>query len=197
MTPIIYHGDIESSDFITALKAHFNRGNYRVQQMGEGDFVALQIATPPNLTSGGSTSLSITFQKVTDGISVEMGKQAIIGVAASFGLTALTTLFNPRNLLNRLDDLAQDITSIQLTDEVKSVLEQTAKSLNSSFEFSEKLRKNVCEYCDTPNGINNSHCIACGAPLGNVLSKTCKYCGYVLSHNQKTCPNCSKPVLGD
>lgn len=194
MAPIIYHGEIDASDFITALKAHFNRSNYLVTQMGSGDFTALQIASNPDLGSGGSTSLSVTFQKVPDGIAVDMGKQAIIGVAASFGLTALAALINPRNIFNRIDDLAQDITSIQLTDEVKNVLEQTARSLNSSFEFSDKLRRNVCEYCDTPNGINNSHCIACGAPMGGVLPKTCKYCGFILAANQTICPNCNRTI---
>ncbi len=77
MAPVIYHGTIDTEDFVTALKAHFNRGNFRVTQIGQGDFVAMQIATPPNITSGGSTSLSITFQKVPDGIAVEMGKQAV------------------------------------------------------------------------------------------------------------------------
>lgn len=196
MAPIIFHGDIETEHFVNALKAHFERGNYRVQQMGQDDYIALQIATIPNISSGGSTSLSITFQKVPDGIAVEMGKQAVIGVAASFGLTALATLLNPRNLINRLDDLAQDISSIQLSDEVMSVLNQTARSFQATFDFSENIKKNVCEYCDTPNGINNSHCIACGAPLGSSLPKVCSNCGFVLPSSQSICPNCNRPVTG-
>lgn len=194
MTPRIYHGDIQIDDFLSALQAHFDRGHYQVRAVGDEKFVVVQIATRPYPQSGGSTSLTISLQKVEDGIAVEVGKQALLGVAASFGQTALAALINPANLLNRIDDLAQDFTSVQLSDEVMKVLDSTAKSLNASFELSERLRKYVCNYCGTPNPLGEPSCIACGAPLGDIQPRTCPHCGYVITTQEAICPNCGKPI---
>lgn len=194
MTPRIYHGEIQIDDFLSALQAYFDRGHYQVKTVGDEKFVVVQIATRPYLQSGGATSLTISLQKVEDGITVEVGKQALVGVAASFGKTALSALINPANLLNRIDDLAQDFTSVQLSDEVLKVLDSTAKSLNASFELSERLRKYVCDYCGTPNPLGEASCIACGAPLGDIQPRTCPYCGYVITTSDAICPNCGKPI---
>ena len=194
MTPRIYHGEIQIDDFLSALQAYFDRGHYQVKAVGDEKFVVVQIATLPYPQSGGATSLTISLQKVEDGITVEVGKQALIGVAASFGKTALSALLNPANLLSRIDDLAQDFTSVQLSDEVLKVLDSTAKSLNASFELSERLRKYVCDYCGTPNPLGEASCIACGAPLGDIQPRTCPYCGYVITTSDAICPNCGKPI---
>ena len=194
MTPRIYHGNIQIDDFLSALQAYFSHGNFQVKAVGDEKFVVVQIATSPFARSGGSTSLAVSLQKVEDGIAVEVGKQALSGVAASFGKTALTALMNPANILSRIDDLAQDFTSVQLSDEVMKVLDATAKSLNANFDLSERLRKYVCDYCNTPNPPGEPNCIACGAPLGDIQPRTCPYCGYIITTGEAICPNCKKPV---
>jgi len=60
----------------------------------------------------------VLIQKVEDGVSVQAGQQAWLGVAASLGYTALAALRNPFTLLGRLDDLAQDVEYIQLSDNI-------------------------------------------------------------------------------
>ncbi len=194
MTPRIYHGEVQIDDFLSALHAHFDLGGYNVRAVGDEKFVVVQIGTSPYAQSGGPTSLTVSLQKVEDGISVEIGKQAMLGVAASFGKTALAALMNPANLFGRIDDLAQDFTSVQLTDEVDKVLDETARSLNASFDLSERLRKYVCNYCGTPNPLGEPSCIACGAPLGDIQPRTCPYCGYVITTKEAICPNCGKPI---
>ncbi len=47
---------------------------------------------------------------------VELGQQAWLGVAASLGQTAFSVFRNPFSLIGRLDDLAQDIESMQLSE---------------------------------------------------------------------------------
>ncbi len=64
--------------------------------------------------SGGQTALTVAVQTTEDGVIIEIGQQAWLGVAASIGHTALSALRNPFSLLGRLDDLAQDIENIQL-----------------------------------------------------------------------------------
>lgn len=194
MTPRIYHGNLQIDDFLSALQGYFGKGHYQVRAVGDEKFVVVQIATQPYPQSGGSTSLAVSLQKVEDGISVEVGKQAMIGIAASFGKTALAALMNPVNLLGRIDDLAQDFTSVQLSDEVIKVLDATARSMNASFDLSERLRKYVCSYCQTPNPLGEPSCIACGAPLGDIQSQTCPNCGYVITTQEAICPNCGKPI---
>ena len=74
------------------------------------------------MMSGGHTALTINIQKVEDGIMMELGQQAWLGVAASLGQTAISALRNPLSLLGRLDDIAQDIENMQLSENVWNIL---------------------------------------------------------------------------
>jgi len=192
MNTRIFHDDLSPSDISRALVARFNRGNLRAQQFGGGDKVIVQIATLPQPYSGGQTAISISLQKVADGLSVQIGKQSWLGVAASLGMTAFWTWRNPWNILSRLDDLAQDIENLQIVDDVWGTIEDTARALGASFELSERLRRMVCPYCNTANPTGESSCIACGAPLGDIQPRTCKNCGFVIRKGEITCPNCGQ-----
>jgi DNA-directed RNA polymerase subunit RPC12/RpoP len=186
----IYHGNLTTKQIAQALMGEFNQGNFRAQAYGNDKNLIVQIGTKEWLQSGGQTALSVTLRQVEDGVSVQVGKQAWMGVAASLGQTLLSAMRNPWNVISRLDDLAQDYQSMQLLDEVFQVIENTARSANATFELSERLRRLTCEYCGTANPVGTSNCIACGAPLGKVQPNTCKYCGFVLKANEKQCPNC-------
>lgn len=186
----IYHGNLRNTDLAEAITGYFSRGNLRVQQYGNGDAITVQIATSPYAVSGGTTALSVLLQNVEDGVAVEISKQAWLGIAASLGVTTIAALRNPLTLINRLDDLAQDIEYVQLVDNVWKVIDATARSLGSGFELSERLTRYICDYCNTPNPPGESSCIACGAPLGNIQPRTCKNCGYVTFKNESKCINC-------
>ncbi len=190
MNQRIYHGNIDPIDLANALIGYYNRGNFRVQRIGDANKLVVQIATQNRPMSGGQTALSVIFQRIEDGVSAQIGEQAWLGVAASLGVSAIAVLRNPLNLLNRLDDIAQDIESLQLSEEVWKVLDQTARSLGATQELSERLRRMTCEYCGTANAVGEPHCTACGAPLGTVQPITCRRCGYVVYQNEITCPNC-------
>ena len=193
----IYHGDIEPNDIARALVAYFHRGNFRVQQIGKNEKLNVQIATHQMATSGGQTASGIAIEKVEDGISIQVGQQAWIGVAASLGKTAITlmtALKNPFRLLERLDDLAQDIESLRLSEEIWRVIEEAVRRAGASLELSERMRRIVCEYCNTANPIGEPRCIACGAPLGSVQPDTCDYCGFVVNKGEINCPYCGKPL---
>jgi hypothetical protein len=141
--------------------------------------------------SGGQTALTISLETVKDGVMVELGQQAWLGVAASLGQTALFALRNPFSLLGRLDDLAQDIESMQLNEKTWQVIDQVVANLGASYALSEKLARIACEYCGSANPLGEANCIACGAPLGDVHPTTCKNCGFVVSVEQLICPNCN------
>jgi len=194
MDPRIFHGKLTPADISRALYARFNRGNLRAQQVGSGEKIAIQIGTHEAARSGGDTVVTVNLQRVEDGVSVQVGKQAWLGVAASLGATAFSALRNPLSLLGRLDDLAQDIENLQLVDEVWQEIEQVARTAGASFELSERLKRMVCAYCRTANPVGEPACIACGAPLGDVQPRTCLNCGFVVRSNENICPNCRKPL---
>lgn len=186
----VYHGKITPSDIARSLMGHFHRGNLRVQQIGHGDRIVIQIATAPHASSGGQTALAVQIVKHEDGVLIELGKQAWTGIAASLGITALAALRNPFSLLSRLDDLAQDIEYLQLSEEIWQVIDRTARSLGSSLQLSERLRRVRCEFCRVANPVGEPACIACGAPLGDVQPITCRRCGFVVEDGDPSCPNC-------
>jgi len=189
-----FHGDFSPDDLAACLLVYFNRGNLIVNKLGSEENVIVQIQTRENSLSGGQTALGITFQKVEDGIAVQVGQQAWIGIAASLGYSALAAIHNPLNLLHRIDDIAQDIESLQLANEVWKVLSANARALGSGFELSKRLHRIMCEYCQTANPAGAPSCLACGAPLGNAQPTTCKNCGYVVYKSEAICPNCKKSL---
>jgi len=190
----IFHGILSPTDIAQALLAEFNRGNIRAQVLGKSDKLAVQIGTHPGARSGGQTAMTVTIQKVTDGIMVELGQQAWLGVAASLGQTAFSLFRNPFNLIGRLDDLAQDIESMQLSENVWEVIARTAASAGASHQLSDRMSRLTCEFCGTANPLGEPACIACGAPLGNVHPTSCSNCGFVILKNESTCPNCGHKI---
>jgi DNA-directed RNA polymerase subunit RPC12/RpoP len=191
----IFHGNLTPNDIGRALIAKFNRGNLRAQQFGSGDKAIVQIASLIRPQSGGQTALTVSLQKVVDGVSVQIGKQSWLGVVASLGLTAFWTWRNPWNILSRLDDLAQDIENLQMVDQVWDVVEAAARAAGASFELSERLKRMVCAYCNSANQVGESRCVACGAPLGDIQPDTCQNCGFVVTKNDAVCPNCGQRLM--
>jgi hypothetical protein len=190
----IYHGSLTPNDISEALMAHFNRGNLRAQQLGDADRLIVQIGTRPGSMAGGDTTVAVVLQKVEDGVAVQLGQQAWLGIAASLGTTALAAMRNPFNLLGRLDDLAQDIQNLQINEQVWQAIEEVAQAAGASTELSNRLRRTVCPYCRTANRVGEPSCIMCGAPLGDAQPRTCPNCGFVLKPNEAICPNCKRLV---
>jgi RNA polymerase subunit RPABC4/transcription elongation factor Spt4 len=190
----IFHGSITVTDLAQGIISHFNRGNYRVYRSDGPTQTIVQVASVNQPSSGGQTALTISLQPIEDGVSVSIGNQEWLGLAASLGQTVISILQNPINLLGRLDDLAQDIESLQLTQEIWSLIEGIARSLNSNQELSERFKRITCNYCKSANPVGESRCLACGAPLGDEQPQTCTSCGYILKSHEVMCPNCGKPT---
>jgi hypothetical protein len=193
----IFHGNIKPTDLANALMAAFNTGNLQAQVIGPADKLAVQIATRSGSRSGGQTAITVSIRSVEDGIMVEVGEQAWLGVAASLGETAfsaLSALRNPFHLISRLDDLAQDIENIQLSDNVWKVIDRTVASLGASLQLSDRLSRLTCDYCGTANPVGEGSCIACGAPMGEAHPTACSKCGFAVGPQDKVCPNCNQPL---
>jgi len=188
----IFHGKIKPVDIAQALIGEFNQGNLHAQTLGQSDKMIVQISTSPGAMSGGQTTITVTIQKLEDGIMVDLGQQAWLGVAASLGTSALAALRNPFHLLGRLDDIAQDIENLQISERVWQVIAQSARAAGVSTELSDRLKRITCEYCGAANPVGEPSCIACGAPLGKMQPNTCRNCGYVVQPGDKKCKNCNQ-----
>jgi hypothetical protein len=191
----IYHGTLQPDDIATVLNSQFNRGAFKVFKQGTKDQMAVQIANNET-QSGGQTALTVIIQKVEDGVSIKIGQQALFGVAASLGFSIFSAFRNPWNLLGRLDDIATDIESLQLTQQVWDSIDAFARSVGAGQELSARLRRLECDYCGSANPVGESNCIACGAPLGSQQPNTCARCGFVFKSYESICPNCGASILG-
>lgn len=189
-----FHGDLRPLDLAQSLLAEFNRGNLRAQILQQGGSAAVQIATRPGARSGGQTALTVTFEEAPDGIMVCVGQQEWLSTAASLGRTTIAALMNPWNLLGRLDDIAQDVANLQLTQQVWEAVGSAAKAAGASHEMSERLRRVKCPYCGVANAVGEAACIACGAPLGDAQPMTCPQCGFIVVAEETRCPNCGQPL---
>jgi len=190
----VFHGDLIPRDLALALTTAFTRENLVVSTYGGGKRLTVQVSSRPNARSGGQTSLTIYIERVYDGVHVQIGKQAAMGIAASLGQTALAALRNPFSLINRLDDVAQDIENLQLDDDVWEVITQAAQAAGASHEISEKLKRLTCEYCEAANPVGVASCLTCGAPLGESQPRACLNCGYIITGEETICPNCHKEI---
>lgn len=185
-----YHGDLTPDDLARALLAAFDQGNLMAQQVGRGEKTLVQIAKRRGAQSGGNVSLTVTIQRNADGVTVAVGEAEWLGVAASLGQTALSTLMNPWNIINRLDDLAQDVSSLNLSTQVWEAVEKFAQTTRATKTISERLQAVACPYCGAANELKAPNCVSCGGPLGDVQPAACPKCGNVMPPRSKFCGNC-------
>jgi hypothetical protein len=190
----IYHGNVKAADLAQALVTRFNRGNLVAQTGKSGDQFVVQIASRQDARSGGKTALGITLQQVNDGVAVKVGKQEWLGIATSIGSTLLAVRSNPFRLIDRLDDIAQDIENLTLDDKVWDAIDEVAETMGASHQLSERLRRMGCDYCGTANPVGQPRCLACGAPLGDAQPRTCDTCGFVAAPEDIACTNCGAPL---
>ena len=189
-----FYGPAKPAQLGRALLAEFNHGNFRARMLGRGKQRVVQITTREGPRSGGRTAITVHLIGHDDGVHVRIGQQDWLGVAASLGWTALAALRRPMSLLGRLDDLAQDLASLQLTAGIWQTLSAAAESLGLSHELSERLRRLSCAYCGTANPVGEPNCVACGAPLGGLQPRPCPACGYLVDSDTRKCPQCDEAL---
>ena len=189
-----FHGVITPQDFANALLAKFHRGGMLTQQRGRPSNLVVQIGTARRRRSGGSTAMTVHLSAVEDGVYVNLVEQQLLGLAASLGQTALMTLLRPTSILCRLDDVAQDISSLTLADRIMDTLKDTAATYGASYEISQRLRRLTCPYCGTANPVGDPNCVACDGPLEYEQPIACDNCGFVSEAGIEKCPNCGEAL---
>jgi RNA polymerase subunit RPABC4/transcription elongation factor Spt4 len=190
-----YHGNLTPADIGRALVAEFDHGNLQAHLVENPDRVLVQIASRTFRASGGQTAMTVTLEKVEDGVLVQLGDQQMLGVAADLGATALSALRNPISLIGRLDGLAQDITALQLSDSVWQAIQKAVNAAGAGLQISDRLRRLECSYCGAAVPVGEPACPMCGAPLGAIQPKACPHCGFVPPAGATICPNCQASLV--
>jgi len=95
MTTRIYHGNLDPRQIANNLSAVFHHGNFQVQQIGDKDNLAVQIATRQNRSSGGRTAMTANISRVADGISITLGQQNWLGFGCQPGFFCIECCSKP------------------------------------------------------------------------------------------------------
>lgn len=190
-----YHGDINIDELAKAIASRFNHNNLKARIHRTEEQRLIQISSMEHAPSGGQTAMGITLQNHADGVTVKLGKQDWLGIAASLGKSALFATLNPINLLSRLDDIAQDIENINLDDKIWEAIEEIMITQGFSHQLSEKLNRMSCDYCQSAIVPGIPQCSACGAPTGEMQPQSCPHCGFVNDDVANICLNCKRALI--
>jgi len=184
-----YHGDIDSDELANALLAQFNQGSTAAQRLGRGDRAIVQIGTLDRHRRI-ENALTVTISKTADGVNVSLGQQQWLDAAADLAQAGLGALFNPLSLLGKLDEVARDVSSFGLPQQIWATVEQYCGSVGAGLGGSPQTMMIACAYCGVANQPSAPSCVGCGAPLGEVQPIFCQKCGQVAPHGTKFCARC-------
>jgi len=190
-----YHGDINPQELADVLVNRFDRSDLMARRTGGPDRVVVQISTRPHfLHDEPHTSLAVTIVRAEDGVTVTVGEQQMLGVAADLVKTGIAALINPLSLIGGLDDVARDVSKLNLPQQVWKVVEEYMRSVGAGLGMAPEKMLVTCRYCGVGNPVGQGQCSACGAPLADVQPVTCPKCGQLLAHDQKFCTRCGARI---
>jgi DNA-directed RNA polymerase subunit RPC12/RpoP len=192
-----YWGKISAQGLAQALVGHFDTAETRAQMVGDENRILVQIANRQVQAGDPSTALTVGIVQDEDSVTVTVGQQRWLGIAADLAKTGLLALINPWTLVQELDDVARNVDWLGLRQQLWDVIGQYCQSAGGSLGLPPDLRQVACPYCGVGNPIGQPKCSACGAPLGDYQPVTCPQCGYLLPYNKRFCTRCGASLKGD
>jgi ribosomal protein L40E len=190
-----YHGEIDPQELADVLVSHFDQGDLTVGKTGQPDRVVVQISTRAHRRRDDPhTSLAVTIAKAEDGVTVTVGEQQVLGIAADLVQTGIGALLNPLSLLGEIDDIARDVSKLNLPDQVWEVVEEYCRSVGAGLGLAPEKVLVACPFCGAGNPIGVGKCPHCGGSLADVQPVTCPKCGQILEHDIKFCTRCGARI---
>jgi hypothetical protein len=189
-----YHGDLDPDEMANALIAQFNQGGTAAQRLGHGDRAIVQIGTLDRYRRV-ENALTVTISRTPDGTSVSLGQQQWLDAAADLAQAGLGALFNPLSLLGKLDEVARDVSSFSLPQQVWETVDKYCQGVGAGLGGSPQTMAIACAYCGVANHPGAPTCVGCGAPLGQVQPVYCPKCGQVAPHGTKICARCGAKLM--
>jgi predicted RNA-binding Zn-ribbon protein involved in translation (DUF1610 family) len=184
-----YHGDLDPDEIANALLAQFNQGAFAAQRLGQGDRALVQVGTRDQ-RGRMENALTVTISKIPDGVNVAVGDQQMLDAAADLAQAGLGALFNPLSLVGKLGEIASDVSSFSLPQQVWETVDKYCKSVGAGLGASPAQMTVACPYCGVTNPAGAPTCLGCGAPLGEAQPVYCPQCGQVAPHGAKFCSRC-------
>jgi hypothetical protein len=184
-----FHGDLKPDELANALIARFNQGGTAAQRLGQGERAIVQIGTLDRHRRI-ENALTVTLSKTPDGVDVSLGEQQWLDAAADLAQAGLGALFNPLSLLGKLDEVARDVSSFSLPQQVWETVDKYCQGVGAGLGGSPSQMAVECAYCGVANPPGAPTCSGCGAPLGEVQPIYCPQCGQAAQHGTKSCARC-------
>ena len=184
-----FHGNLSPDELANALVAQFNQGDHVAQRFSQGDRVLVQVGMRDERNRV-ENALTVAISETSDGVNVALGEQQWLGTAADLAQAGLGALFNPLSLLRNLDDIARDVSSFSLPQQVWQTVEAYCKSVGAGLGGAPSKMAVGCPYCGVANPAGAPTCSGCGAPLGDVQPIYCPQCGQAAPHGTKFCGRC-------
>ena len=186
-----YHGEIDPQELGDVLVSHFDQGDLTARKTGRPDRVVVQISTSGHRHwDDPHTSLAVTIAKAEDGVTVTVGEQQVLGVAADLVKTGIGALLNPMSLLGEIDDIARNVSKLNLPDQVWKVVEEYCRSVGAGLGLAPDKVLVTCPFCGAGNPIGVGKCPHCGGSLADVQPVTCPRCGQILEPDARFCTRC-------
>jgi hypothetical protein len=189
-----YHGDLDPDEIANALMARFNQGSVIAQRLSQGDRVLVQVGTRDRHNRI-ENALTIAISKSPDGVNVAVGDQQLLDAAADLAQAGLGALFNPLSLLGNLGEIASDVSSFSLPQQVWETVDKYCRSVGATVGGAAQHMTITCPYCSVANPVGAPTCSGCGAPLGDAQPIYCPRCGQAAPHDAKSCSRCGTALI--
>jgi len=190
-----YAGTIDPVSLAQTLVTSFSTHLTRAQWLrGERGSTVVQIQTLRQEPTDPSTAITVYITpRPEGGVTIAMDEQAWLNVIADLARSGILTLLRPLTLLYEADNIARNVSRLQLRQQVWEAIEiycQQAGSLPAAGKVREVV---VCPYCGRSNPIGELECQGCKAPLGAYQPVRCARCGYLNEAGAKRCARCGIP----
>lgn len=158
-----YHWPARAEDVARALLSKLNDGHLRseARQVGPGQIAVTIFSVEDDRGGQLRRVLSLTLIEREKTVQVTMDDLNVTGSAGDLLGAGLRAARNPLALIGRIDEIAEDIETLQTPKKVWEIIE--AYVANAQEPVDESVV--VCPYCRTASPRGTLACPACGASL--------------------------------
>jgi hypothetical protein len=186
-----YRGPITARGLAQALVTRFNTGHLIAQAGGDEDHVVVQIAARERSWLGQArAALTISMVQHEDAVEVALGEHQWLGPAAELLQAGLRGWFRPMTLLGELADIAEDVNTLQLPEQVWTAVDHYVESVGARLGLAEEDRMVACPFCGVGNPVGAGQCSACGGSLVSAQPRACPACGKLMPSSAAFCSRC-------
>lgn len=193
-----YRGPITARGLAEALVTRFDTGHLIARAGGPDEHIVVQIvARERDWGRRPRSALTISIVQAEDTVEVSLGEHQWLGPAADLLQSGLRGWLHPLSLVGELAEIADDITTLQLPEQVWEAVDHYVESVGARLGLAEHERLVACPYCGVGNPVGAGQCSACGAGLAQVQPRACPECGKLMPAAAAFCSRCGSPLPRD